>query len=170
MALPAVYIGYLINFLVSTAVAVTAIAWWLANRRRLADETIGRARAEAERVTKQAERDAESLRKEAVLEAREKAHDIASEAEQQVRQQRQEVITLEQALADKTRALADRLAATDRLEQDLRGREKLMAQQEQSAAAAVARSDQLVAERQRELQRVAGLTADEARDLLLRQI
>ena len=170
MRLSAVNIGYLINFLISAVIAVAAIAWWLANRRRLARETIERAQAEAERVTRQAERDAENLRKEAQLEAREKAHEIAAEAEQHARKQRQEIVSLEQALADKTRALADRIAATDRLEQDLRAREKVMAQQEQSAAAAVARGEQLVAERQRELQRVAGLTADEARELLLRQI
>ena len=170
MGLPAVYIGYVINILISTFIAVGAIVWWLGNRRRLAEETIGRARADAERITRQAERDAETLKKEALLEAREKAHEISAEAEQQARKQRQEFVSLEQALADKTRALADRLAATDRLEQDLRGREKVIAQQEQSAAAAVTRSEQLVAERHRELQRVAGLTAEEAREMLLRQL
>ena len=41
-----------------------------------------------------------------------------------MRERREEILALEQALADKTRALADRLTATDRLEQDLRGREK----------------------------------------------
>jgi ribonuclease Y len=45
-----------------------------------------------------------------------------------------------------------------------------VATREETAAAAVARSEQLVAERQRELQRVAGMTADEARDVLLKQI
>ena len=41
---------------------------------------------------------------------------------------------------------------------------------EQTAAAAVSRYEQLVTEHQRELQRVAGLTAEEAKDILLRQI
>jgi ribonucrease Y len=170
MGLPAVHFGYLIAILIGTFLTLGAIAWWLANRRRLAEEAIVRAKAEAERIVRQAERDAESLRKEALLEAREKAHALAAEAEQQARTQRQEIVTLEQALADKTRALADRIAASDRLEQDLRGREKIIAQQEQSAAAAVARSEQIVADRQRELQRVAGMTAEEAREVLLRQI
>ncbi len=139
-------------------------------RQRTADEALARAKAESDRMVQQAHRDAEALRKEAALEAREKAHELAAAAERQARDRREELIGLEQALADKTRALADRLASTDRLEQELRGREKSLAAQEQSAAATIARCDQLVAERQRELQRVAGLTADEARDLLLRQI
>jgi len=121
-------------------------------------------------LLKQAERDAETVRKEAIVEAREKAHQVAAEAELQMRERRQEILALEQGLADKTRALADRLTSTDRLEQELRGRERQVAASEQSAAANLARTEQLVAERQRELQRVAGLSAEEARDLLLKQI
>ena len=157
--------------IVGLAVLVSGIALWgVRGRRREAEEAVSRARAEAERVAKQAERDAESLRKEAALEARERAHTLSAQAEQQARDRRQEITTLEQALADKTRALADRIATADRLEQDLRGREKQLAAQEQACNASLLRCEQLVSDRHRELQRVAGLTADEARDLLLREI
>jgi ribonuclease Y len=168
MGLPAVY--YLILAAILLLVTLSAIGWWLASGRRAAVATIAQAQAEAERTRRQAERDAENARKEAALEAREKAHTVGAEAERQARERQQEILALEQALADKTRALADRIASTDRFDQDLRGRERVVLQQEQSAAAAVARAEQIVAERQRELQRVAGLTADEARDLLLKQI
>ena len=157
--------------IVGLAVLISGIALWgVRNRRRDADESIARARAEAERLLKQAERDAETLRKEAALEAREQAHELAAKAEQQARDRRAEIISLDQALADKTRALADRLANTDRLEQDLRAREKQLTAQEQASATTLRRCEQLVAERQRELQRVAGLTAEEARDLLMREM
>ncbi len=156
--------------LVTAVVGGGIFAWWLASRRRIAEETIGRATIEAERRTKQAERDAETIRKEATLAAREKAHELSTEAERQARDRRQEIIGLEEGLADKTRALADRLASTDRLEQDLRGREKILGQREQEINSAKTRAEQLVNDRQRELQRVASLTADEARELLLKQI
>jgi len=172
MGLPAVSFtsfGPFLSLLI-LAIAVGVVVWWIATRRRIAAETLGRAQAESERIMRQAERDAESLRKEATLEAREQAHATAAEAERQMRQRREEILNVEQVLADKTRALADRLAASDRSEQDLRAKEKIVAQQEQAAAAARARADQLVAERQRELQRVASLTADEARELLIKQI
>src|SRR6266542_1730529 len=141
--------------LAAVLIAGGVLIWGAASRRRAADETLKKATTEADRLLRQAERDAESARKEAARQARER---------------RQEIIGLEQGLADKTRALADRLAATDRVEQELRAREKAIAAHEQRAAGAAARAEQLVADRQRELQRVAGLTADEARDLLLKQI
>ncbi len=156
--------------IVAAAAAAGLLLWTITRGRRTAAETIAAARNEAARVTQQAARDAETLHKEAALEAREKAHELAAETERQSRERRQEILGLEQALADKTRSLADRLAATDRLEQELRAREKDVAAQNERAKAAAVRAEQIVADRQRELQRVAGLTADEARELLLKQI
>jgi ribonuclease Y len=166
---------------VAAGVALYMAARTAAARRLAAEQALLEARNSVERLLqqteqntrnmlRQAERDAETLRKEAALEAREKAHELAAEAERQARERRREITTLEQSLADKTRALADRLATTERLDQDLRLREKALAAVEAKAAANLARTEQLAADRQRELQRVAGLSADEARELLLKQI
>ena len=151
-------------------VASGAILWAAAQRRRAAIQIADKAQEEAERLLRHAARDADNLRKEAALEAREKAHELSAGAEQVARVRRQEIIDLEQSLADKTRALAERLALTDRLDQELRAREKSIAAHEQRAAAAAERVEQLSADRHRELQRVAGLSADEARELLMKQI
>jgi ribonuclease Y len=155
---------------VITAALLAVILWTLTKGRTSATEAIAQAAAEAARISQQAQRDADTLRKEAALEAREKAHELAAEAERQARDRRQEIIGLEQSLADKTRALADRLAATDRLEKELRAREKDIAAQQERATAAAVRSEQLLGDRHRELQRVAGLTSEEARDLLVKQM
>jgi ribonuclease Y len=151
-------------------VAVVVAGWWATGQRRAAAETLARAQAEGDRIRQQAERDAESLRKEAALEAREKAHAAAAEAEGHLRRRRDEMLGLEQSLADKTRALADRIASSERADQELRTREKALARQEESTRAALAKAEQLAADRHRELQRAAGLTADEAKELLIRQI
>jgi ribonucrease Y len=121
-------------------------------------------------LLRQAERDAETLRKEAVVEARERAHEIAAEAERHMRERRQEILQLEHALADKTRALTDRLSSTERAEQELRSRENVLVAREEAMRAASARAEQILADRQRELQRVAGMTAEEARELLMKQL
>jgi ribonuclease Y len=159
-----------LGVIVASAVAGGSMLWAAAQRRRAAADTVSRAQEEAERVLRQASRDADSLRKEAALEAREKAHELVADAERQARERRQEITGLEQGLAEKTRALADGLASTERVDQELRRREKAVAAQEQRAVTATARVEQLAADHQRELQRVAGLSADEARELLLKQI
>jgi ribonuclease Y len=156
--------------IVTSLIAAGFILWAADQRRRAATHAVERAREEAERILRQAARDGDNLRKETVLEAREKAHELAADTERQARERRQEIADLEGQLAEKTRSLAERVAATERVDQDLRARAKAVADQEQRAAAATIRIEQLAADRQRELQRVAGLSADEARELLLKQI
>ncbi|HEX2445648.1 MAG TPA: ribonuclease Y [Vicinamibacterales bacterium] len=159
-----------LNALVTLVIAAAVFSYWAATRRRIATETVGRAEEQAKRIVRDAERDAEATKKEAVLEAKEQAHQLLAAAEREERGRRQEIVSLEATLADKTRALAERITAADRLDQDLRGRDRVLADRERASEAALARAEQLSAERQRELQRVAGLTHDEAKELLLRQI
>jgi ribonucrease Y len=169
MGTPSALVTALGALLVSVVVSA-AVLWAATQRRRTAVEIVDKAREEAERVLRQAARDADNLRKEAALEAREKAHELSATAEQQARERRLEIVGLEQTLAENTRLLADRLASTDRLDQELRVREKLISVDEQRASSAARRVEQLAADRHRELQSVSGLSADEARELLLKQI
>jgi len=143
---------------------------WLATRRRLAAETVGRARLEAERLLKDAERESDTRRKEALLEAKEKAHDIVSEAERQARAERQQAATLEQSLSRRQSTLTDRETAVERLEKELHARTAALADRESAAAAASARYERLVGEQQRELERLSGLTGEEAKEILVRQM
>jgi ribonuclease Y len=160
----------LINAAVTLAIAAGVFVVWLTNRKRLAAETLGRAEEQARRLTKDAERDAETRRKEALLEAKEKAHEVLVEAERQALQRRQDAAAQEQALARREAALADRQTAAERLAKDLQARESSVAAREKAAAAAAEKYEQLVAQQKHELERVAGLTADEAKELLIRQI
>src|SRR6185295_10803149 len=90
--------GPLLNIFVTLVTAGLVFAVWVANRKRLAAETLGRAEEQALRITKDAERDAETRKKEALLEAKEKAHEILMDAERQARQDRQQAAQLEQTL------------------------------------------------------------------------
>ena len=160
----------LINGAVTLAIAAAVFAVWLANRKRIPADTVGRAEEHALRITKDAERDAEAHKKEALLEAKEKAHDILVEADKQARQDRQRAEMLDQTLAKRESALADRQGTAERRDRDLLSREQTVAAREKSSAAAAEKYEQLVAQQKHDLERVAGLTADEAKELLIKQI
>jgi len=161
---------YVIDFLVALVAAGAVFFWWVANRKRIAAETIGRAEQEAARLVRDGEREAEARRKEALIEAKEKAHELAVETERLARERRAEAQKLEHELAEKSRTLAERTAAADRADKDLRARERALVEREGAAKDAAERYEKLVADQQRELQRVAGLTAEEAKEALLKQI
>jgi ribonuclease Y len=162
--------GPLLSLVVALVTASLVFVVWVANRKRIAAETVGRAEEQALRTLRDAERDAESRKKEALLDAKEKAHELLVEAERQAAQVRQSSTTLEQTLSRRDLLLADRQNTVDRLEKELHGREHTLTGREQSAAILREKYERLVAQQQHELERVASLTADEAKELLLTQI
>jgi ribonuclease Y len=165
-----IYVNLIIPAVAALIVAAAVFAVWTANRKRIAAETVGRAEEQALRIVKDAERDAESRKKEALLEAKEKAHELLMEAERQAHEARHQASLLEQTLARREAVIAERQAAMERLEKDLGARDRLVVEREKASAAASARYEQLVVTQQRELERVAGLTAEEAKELLVRQM
>ena len=74
-------------------------ALWVANRKRIAAETLGRAEEQASRLLRDAERETDTRRKEALLDAKERAHELRLEAEQYARDHRQQITCIEQMLA-----------------------------------------------------------------------
>ena len=163
-------VAVLVNVVATLVVAAAVYAVWVANRKRISAETVGRAEEQALRIVKDADRDAESRKKEALLEAKEKAHEILMESERQARQERQQSAAAEQALARRESALNDRFTAAERLDKELAARDRATALREKQAAAAAEKYERLVAEQQHGLERVASLTADEAKELLIKQI
>jgi ribonuclease Y len=165
--------GNIVYLTVTVAAAIAAagtFAYWIATRKRIAAETIGRAEEEARRLLRDAEREAEAKKKEALLEAKDTAHELRMEADRQAQERRQQIGKLEQVIAKKEEKVAERLTAAEQQEKELRAREQAVKDREKTTAAAAARCDEMLAEQQRELHRVSGLTAEEARDILLKQL
>lgn len=162
--------GHLISVVLALVAAGAVFAAWVATRRRIAAETVGRAEEQALRILKEAERDAETRRKETLLDAKEKAHDILTEAERQARHERQQSQTLEQSLGRRESQLTERQLSFERVERELQAREKAVTVREQQADAQTLKYQQLLERQQHELEKVASLTAEEAKELLLKQI
>ncbi len=161
---------YLAAALAAAVGALIVFGIWIATRKRIAADTIGRASDEARRLVADAEREAEATHKEAVLAAKEKAHELLRETETHTHKRREEITALDTALGDKTRLVSDRESTLERAEAGVRTREDAVGKREHTAEAEDARCRELVTQTQRELQRVSGMTADEAKDLLLRQL
>ena len=45
---------YILDIFVAFAAAAAAVAWWIANRKRIAAETVGRAEEQASRIMRDA--------------------------------------------------------------------------------------------------------------------
>ncbi len=108
-------------------------------------------------------RESETLRREVLLAARDEAHIIRQAAEQEARELRAQVQRLEEHLVQREGALERRLASLEQRESEVKAREQEVRQQRDKAQALVARN-------RIELERMAGLTHEEARSELLRSL
>jgi ribonuclease Y len=161
---------YVINAAITMVAGAIWFFVWIGSRKRIAADTIGRAEEHVARLTRDAERDADTRKKEALLEAKERAHEFKIEADKQARERRQQLAAIEQTLARREEKLTERLSALDQRDRDVRAQEQALTKRDKATAESAARYQALVSDQQRELQRVAGLTADEARDVLLKQV
>ncbi len=107
--------------------------------------------------------EAEAKRRETVLEAKEEAIQLRSQAEAELKGRRDEILRLEQRVASKEENLDRKIETQERRERDL-------ANKRQKADELQAELEELRGRQLKEIERVATLSAQEARDLLLQEI
>ncbi|MDW8105958.1 MAG: ribonuclease Y [Armatimonadota bacterium] len=134
----------------------------LAEAQRLLEQ----ARREAEQVAQERERlarECDTMRREASLQAREEAHRILEQAEQEAREKRSEIVRLEQRLLQREELLEHRFELLEQREHALMEREALLTKKQSELR-------ELIHQRRFELERISGMSADQARELLLKEI
>ncbi|GJL53785.1 MAG: ribonuclease Y [Nitrospirales bacterium] len=131
-------------------------------------------RSEAEEQTRQlahnAEQDAERIIKDAKLEAKDLVFQAKSEMQRREKELRSEFQATEKKLLQREEGLDRKYANLEKREEESRRREKTLMQREESIASKEAACDQIVREHRQALERVAGMTVEEAKRQLLSEI
>ncbi len=131
-------------------------------RKWLAEAKINSAESEARRITEEAEKEAEALKREAVVEAKEEIHRMRSDFERESRDRRVELQRSE-------RRLLQREESIDRKTDQLEKKESVLERREHEIEKAHADAEQLCQKQKQELERIGGLTSEQARQQLLRE-
>jgi ribonuclease Y len=153
--------------------ALVAIATFFATRWYLegrADAYARKAQAEADRILEEAE----TRRRDAALEAKDEAIRLRADLDRELTQRRKEVERIERRIEQKEESIDQKTLGMDRREQDLRrlDQETQRAKEtwETERARQQAELDTVRGRHLQELERVAGLTADQAKDELVREV
>ncbi len=154
---------------VVSAVIALAIGYGLAAiiQTKRANSQLNRARKEAEQIQDEASRQADLTRRTAEVDAKEIIDKRKKELEEEVSQTRDKLAGQESRLAHREETLEKRADLIDRQEEDHQKREKRLQEREGKIQQQEAKAAELVTETQRKLERVAGMSADEARKLLM---
>jgi ribonucrease Y len=153
--------------MVATIVGVIAliigVLLGLALQRYLVGERARHAQEAAERIITDAEKQAETLKKEALIEAKDQAYQMKADAETEAKERRKELTTLENRLMQREETLERRAEMLDKREHQISSAAGQIAKKEQDL-------DQAIAEERERLESLAGMTADEAKSVLMRRI
>ena len=150
---------------VVAGVVAAAIAFFagVSYRRKTAEAKIGSAEEEAKRLINDAMKAAQQKRKEALIEAKDEAFQLKAEADKEIKERRSELSRQERRLDQKEEAMDRKTAVLEQKETDHAKRSELVE----------ARLDEIEQIKARELDKmetIAGLTAEDAKQLLLNRL
>ena len=126
-------------------------------------ETIGTAEVKARSIIDEALKTAETKKREALLEAKEENLRTKNELEKETKERRNELQKYEKRVLSKEEALDKKADALERREAEYTAKEAELKKKEKKV-------DELQGQRVQELERISGLTSEQAKDYLLKTV
>lgn len=139
-------------------------------RKSIAEAKIAGAKNAAEQILEDARREADASKKEALLEAKDEIHKLRTEAEQEVRDRRNELQKQENRLLQKEENLDRKDESLDKRESILEKRDDSLNKKQQHIEEMESKVDEMVRAQQSELERISGLTREEAKSIILDRV
>ena len=129
-------------------------------RKRSAEAQIGSAEQEALKIVSDAEAKGEARKKELMLEAKEDIHRLRQELDRDTKERRSEISRQERRVVQKEENLDRKLDSVEKKEEQLARKESRIDKTQQAI-------DEMHAKQKTELERISGLTSDEAKTILM---
>lgn len=156
-----------INYIIYSVILLIGLALgsgigYLA-RKKTAEKTIVSAEFRAQEVMLEAEKGAEAVKKEKLIEAKEEVHQLRNELDKEIRERRNEIQRHEKRVLQKEETL-------DRKSDNLEKKEEQLSKKLKDCSDKQTEIEKLYEEQVQELERISGLTIEEAKSQLLADI
>jgi len=157
---------YIILLGIACFAAGFIVAFWL--KGKMLSQRIKTARGEASRILEESKREAETLIKEADLEIKDKLFKMKSEFDTDTRDTRFEFKKRERRIIQKEENVERKTEKLERRDRDIFKKEKKLAKKEEHIEHSEKKYSELIEEQKRHLEQISGLTAEQAKELLIR--
>ena len=158
------FIPAVVTFFV-TLVIVAPITWVVSSKaiNKSNDEKIGNANERAREIIDEALKAAETKKKEALLEVKEESLKTKNELEKETKERRAEIQKYEKRVLSKEETLDRKIEAVEKRDLGITRKEEELGKQRQKV-------DELEKKRQQELERISGLTSEQAKEYLVKTV
>ena len=138
-------------------------------RKATHEKELAGARNTATGILEEAKREAETMKKEAMLEAKDESHKYRTEIEAELKERRNEVLRQENRLLQREDNIDRKNDSLENREHTLEANEEKLSSRQLHVDDLEKKAIKLVEQQESELERVAALTRDEAKQLILQE-
>lgn len=132
-------------------------------RRNVAEAKVGRAEESVKKLVADAQRKAEAVKKETILEAKEEVHTLRTEFDRESKERRSEIQRIERRLAQREETLDKKMASVESKDEQINKKLKEVSKRKEDI-------DQVYTDQVTQLEKISGMTIDEAKSLLLEKV
>lgn len=136
-------------------------------RKKIVERKLDSAEDYSKKVILEASKQAETIRKEAQLQAKDKLYQMKIEFEEETRSRRKELQSQERRLFQKEESLDKKMEQLEQRESGIANKEASLANREGELKAKGEEFDTLIEEERRKLERIAGISAADAKEMLV---
>lgn len=145
---------------------VFSVAYWV--KGKIISQKMKIAKEESSRLLEDAERKSETLLKEAQFEVKDRIFKMKSEFDAETKETRNELKKLEIRLIKKEENIDRKIDQFEQRERELAYKEKRLNKRDKELERQEERYRELIEEQKRQLEKISGLTAEQAKELLVR--
>jgi len=136
-------------------------------RRKLSESKVNNAKVEAAKLISDAKKEADAVQKEAIIQAKDAVLQAKADWEKEARELRKDIQSHEHRVLQKEENLERKLDHVDQRSEELNKRENQLRQQSERLQKKSAEVDDLHEEQRKQLERISGLTSDQAKQHLM---
>jgi len=159
-----------VTLVLAVAAAIAGILVGSILHKRTVEKRLKGVEETAARIVEDARKEAETIRKEAELQAKDTVFQLKSDFEKESKERRAEIQRLESWLMQREENLDKKAAVLEDREKDLGGKEKELSGREHEVVSRESRLDELAAEHRARLEQLAGMSTQQAKEMLVGQI
>lgn len=159
-----------LQYIVPIFVIFAAAIIFLLIKKASGARAVFRASEEAKNILREAQEEAEKTRREAAIELKEKQLNLKAEFERQTRDSRRKINDMERMLMRKEENLERKFQNLERKEREQAAKEQRLYQKEREVGEVEKKFNELTRQVVAEMERIAGMTQEEAKNMLIKKL
>ena len=165
---PAAFISILLGVVLITALLGIVAGFFIRVKRH--EKSLDSSRQAALKIVEDGKKDAEKIKRESIFEAKQEILGLRKEAEADIKERRSVVVQLEDKVTQREVLLNNRSSNLDKREESLNVKETRLDEKKEQIEQLNSKMEDLVKQQETKLIEIAGLTKEEAKDLIMANV